>query len=67
MKETIKVAGMTCSCCVGKVKKSINELDGISSIDINVDTEEVQVDFNPNTVALAQVKEKIAEAGYKMG
>lgn len=66
MKETLKVEGMTCSCCVGKVEKSINQLDGVSSIEIDVDNEEVQVDLNKDTVTLDQVKEKIEAEGYKV-
>ena len=66
MKETLKVEGMTCSCCVGKVEKSINQLDGVSYIEIDVDNEEVQVDLNKDTVTLDQVKEKIEAEGYKV-
>ncbi|MBO1001306.1 copper ion binding protein [Pseudogracilibacillus auburnensis] len=66
MKETLKVEGMTCSCCVGKVEKSINQLDGVSSIKIDVDHKEVQVSFNKETVSLGQIKEKIEEEGYKV-
>ena len=66
MKETLKVEGMTCSCCVGKVEKSVNQLDGVSSIEIDVDNEEVQVDLNKDTVTLDQVKEKIEAEGYKV-
>lgn len=66
MKETLKVEGMTCSCCVGKVEKSVNQLEGVSSIEIDVDNEEVQVDLNKDTVTLDQVKEKIEAEGYKV-
>ncbi|MEI3605716.1 copper ion binding protein [Pseudogracilibacillus sp. SE30717A] len=66
MKETFKVEGMTCSCCVGKVEKSINQFDGISSVEINSDNEEVKVIFNEDSVTLDQIKEKIEAEGYKV-
>lgn len=66
MKEIIKVEGMTCSCCVGKVEKSIQQLGDVSSIEIDVDKEEVQVDFNEDTVTLDQVKKSIEAEGYKV-
>ncbi|HLR66840.1 MAG TPA: copper ion binding protein [Virgibacillus sp.] len=66
MKETLKVEGMTCSCCVGKVEKSINQLGDVSSVEIDVDNEEVRVDFNKDTVTLNQIKEKIEAEGYKV-
>ena len=66
MKETLKVEGMTCSCCVGKVEKSINQLNGVSSIEIDADKERVQVEFDNNTTTLEQIKGKIEEEGYKV-
>jgi len=65
MKETIKVEGMTCSCCGGKVEQSINQLNGVSSVELDVANGEVQVAFNKDAVTLEQIKEKIEEEGYK--
>ncbi len=64
MQETLKIEGMTCSCCAGKVEKSINQLDGVFSVEIDVDNEEVQVVFNKDTVTMEQIKGKIEEQGY---
>jgi len=66
MQETIKVEGMTCSCCGGKVEKSVNQLDGISSVELDVHNGEVQVSFNKGAVTLEQIKEKIEAEGYKV-
>ncbi len=66
MKETLKVEGMTCSCCVGKVEKSVKQLDGISSVEINSDNEEVQVIYNEDSITLDEIKEKIDAVGYKV-
>ncbi|HLR22891.1 MAG TPA: copper ion binding protein [Pseudogracilibacillus sp.] len=66
MKETLKVEGMTCSCCAGNVEKSVNKLDGISSIEIDVDNHEIKVDFNDDSVTLEQIKEKITGEGYSI-
>ncbi|TQS70522.1 heavy-metal-associated domain-containing protein [Ornithinibacillus gellani] len=66
MKETIKVAGMTCGCCVGKVENRIHELDGISSIKIDLDKSEVQVDFSDAAVSLDEIKDKIKREGYQV-
>lgn len=66
MQKTLKVEGMTCSCCAGKVEKSIHELDGVSTVKIDANHEEVQVDFNKHSVTLGQIKEKIEKEGYKV-
>lgn len=66
MKETLKVEGMTCSCCAGKVEKSVNQLGGVSSIEINVDNDEIQLDFDKDAVSMEQIKEKIEAEGYRV-
>lgn len=66
MRETLKVDGITCSCCVGKVEKSINQLEGVSSIEIDVDKRVVKVNFNEGIVTLGQIIEKIEREGYKV-
>ncbi|HIS27872.1 MAG TPA: heavy-metal-associated domain-containing protein [Candidatus Avamphibacillus intestinigallinarum] len=66
MTESLKVEGMTCSCCVSKVETGVQELQGISSINIDMDTEEVQVEFDHNEVSLDQIKQKIEEQGYQI-
>lgn len=66
MKEKIKVEGMACSCCGGKIEKSINQLDGISSIELDVNNGIVQVEFHKDAAILEQIKEKIEAEGYKI-
>jgi len=66
MMVTLKVEGMTCSCCAGKVEKGINQLEGVSSIEIDADNGEVQVAFNKDASSFEQIKEKIEEEGYKI-
>jgi len=66
MKETLKVQGLSCNCCVNKVEESVNKLAGISSIEVNQASEEVQVTFDENTITLEQIEAKIAEQGYQV-
>lgn len=57
---------MTCSCCGGKVEDSINQLDGISSVELDVDNGTVQVEFNEEAATLEQIEEKIEAEGYEI-
>lgn len=66
MEAILKIEDMTCNCCGGNVEEHINQLDGISSVKIDVDNQKVQVAFNKDIVTLKQIKEKVAEAGYKI-
>ena len=66
MKETLRVQGLSCNCCVSKVEESVSKLAGISSIEVNQASEEVQVTFDENTITLEQIEAKIAEQGYQV-
>lgn len=48
------------------MEQSINQLNGVSSVELDVDNGEVQVAFNKDAVTLEQIKEKIEEEGYKI-
>jgi len=66
MEKTLKVEGLSCSCCVNKVEDGVNTLSGITSVKVNTDQEEVQVVFDTETVTLEQIKDKIVEQGYQV-
>jgi len=53
------------NCCVNKVEESVSKVAGISSIEVNQASEEVQVTFDENTITL-DIEAKIAEQGYQV-
>jgi len=66
MKTTIKIKGMSCNHCVMAVDKALNQIDGIS--DVQVDLAKGQATFEHETsVDMAQIKQEIEKAGYQFG
>jgi copper chaperone len=66
MKTTIKIKGMSCNHCVMAVNKALNQIDGIS--DVQVDLEKGEATFDHGTsVDMAQIKQQIEQAGYQFG
>lgn len=64
MEKVLKVQGMSCAHCVRSVEESVGELEGISTVEVNLDRGEVTVDFDQQVVTLDQVKETIEDQGY---
>ncbi|WP_196895149.1 heavy-metal-associated domain-containing protein [Aureivirga marina] len=63
MTQTIKINNLKCGGCANSIIKKINELDGVSNVEVNVETSEVSVDVS-NDEILNSVKEKLAQIGY---
>lgn len=61
---TLKVNGMSCGHCVNAVEGSVGKLPGISKVKVELSEGKVNIEFNPNEVSLAQIKEEIDEQGY---
>lgn len=60
---TYDVQGMTCGHCVRAVTEEINEVDGVSSVEVSLEagTALVGGDADPEAVKAA-----VAEAGYQV-
>ncbi len=66
MKEVeLKVQGMTCEHCVRTVKNAVSSLEGISKVDVYLDTGLVRVEMDKD-VPLEDIKKAIEEWGYRV-
>ncbi|WP_337844479.1 heavy metal translocating P-type ATPase [Thermus sp.] len=61
----IPVKGMTCAACVARVERAIRALPGVLSAQVNLATEKAFVEYLPDTVSLARIRQAIREAGYE--
>jgi len=64
-KATLKIGGMTCAMCVKTIEGSLNRLDGISSVIVNLGAEKAYVTYNPKMTTVADMKKAVEEAGYQ--
>ncbi|MER5213885.1 cation transporter [Streptomyces sp. NPDC002838] len=62
---TYAVSGMTCGHCKATLSKAIGELDGVTKVDVDLDTGLVTVvsAAEPNDSAIAEV---VDDAGYEL-
>ncbi|MBQ1273989.1 MAG: copper ion binding protein [Cellulosilyticum sp.] len=61
MKRRIQIEGMSCNHCVAHVKKALEELDGMSQVEVNLD-EKCAIVFGE--VSEECIRETIDDAGY---
>jgi len=63
--ETIKVEGMSCMHCQLRVKKAVEDVEGVQRADVNLQTKQVTIDFEEGKENLEKVKATIRETGYE--
>lgn len=64
MNETLKVEGMSCAHCVNAVESSVGELQGVSSVKVDLENGAVAVHFDDSKTSLSKIQETIEEQGY---
>ncbi len=63
---TLDVKGMTCGGCVNSVKRVLTSIDGVSLVEVNLDSGKVQVAYDPARAQPEQFKTAIRDAGYEV-
>jgi Cu2+-exporting ATPase len=64
IKETYKVAGMTCAACAISVESYLSPLKGINNVAVNYPNQSVALDYDINKISIETIRQKIKEIGY---
>lgn len=62
----IAIKGMSCASCSTRIEKVVGGLAGVDSISVNLATETMELSWNPSTIDLAVIGEKIGGLGYEL-
>ncbi|WP_278560308.1 heavy metal translocating P-type ATPase [Coprobacillus cateniformis] len=65
MKRKYDIIGMTCSACSAHIDKAIRHIDGIQSVNVNLLSNFMVVEFDEDKVNDALIMKTVEEAGYK--
>jgi len=63
---TFSVGGMTCAACVHHVGNALNEVLGISNVQVSIGTETATVEFAPHSVTKSDLRDALSGAGYSV-
>ena len=61
--QTLNVEGMTCDHCVQTIKEAVNNLVGISRVEVDLENKQVAVEYDKALVKLDSITDKIVEIG----
>jgi len=63
---TFNVPSISCSACSTKIQESIKSLTGIQNISINLKSQQLKVDYNPDNIIPQEIKTHISKMGYEI-
>ena len=61
---TLLVTGMTCAACPITIKKALNKVEGVETIEINLEKKEALVTFDDAKTTVEALLEATKNAGY---
>jgi copper chaperone len=64
-RTSVTVAGMTCQHCVMSVTEEVGEIDGVSAVDVALETGAVTV-LADREIGRAEIAAAVTEAGYDL-
>jgi len=62
---TLPVKGMTCAACVAAVEHSLNKMDGVVNVNVNLASEKVTITSHDD-IPLEKIIETIEDTGYEV-
>ncbi|MFW5998637.1 MAG: heavy-metal-associated domain-containing protein [Bacillota bacterium] len=64
MQKTIKIEGMSCGHCEQHVKKELESLSGINSVEVSADKGTAELELETE-VEMSKIKDAVEKAGYE--
>ena len=64
--QTLNIEGMTCDHCVQTIKEAVNNLVGISRVEVDLENKQVAVEYDKALVKLDSITDKIVEIGFEV-
>ncbi|WP_047982411.1 copper chaperone CopZ [Ornithinibacillus contaminans] len=61
---TLDVRGMTCGHCKMSVEGALNEVEGVSNVEVDLTTGNVTVSYDESKVTLESLRNAIEDQGY---
>lgn len=63
-KTTLNVQGMSCGHCVKAIEGSVGKLEGVNSVEVDLQGNKVNVEYDTNQLTIEKIKETIDDQGY---
>ena len=62
--SVLNVPDISCGHCQATITKALSPLPGVQSVDVDVPTKKVTVEYDPSVVQVDRMKDVLAEEDY---
>ncbi len=63
---TLHISGMSCSGCANTVESALQSLEGVDSVNVELDKETAEISFDDSRVQLSDFEKAIDDSGYTL-
>ncbi|HJB24931.1 MAG TPA: heavy metal translocating P-type ATPase [Candidatus Jeotgalibaca pullicola] len=63
--KTFSIEGMTCASCAQTVENATKKIVGEGNATVNLATEKMSVQYNPEAISVSDITEAVADSGYQ--
>lgn len=64
--QVLNIRGMTCAACAQRIEKTVRKLPGIEQASVNLASEKLFVEYNPDSLTIPAIKEAVTKIGYEV-
>ncbi len=61
---TLVAPDISCEHCQHAIEGAVGKMDGVKTVNVDIPTKTVQVEYNPQQVTLAKIEEVMDDVGY---
>lgn len=61
----LRVEGMSCNHCVNAIRNEVGKLNGVITVEVDLDSKKVLVEFDDERISEDTIKDVIDDQGYK--
>ena len=61
---TLDVPTISCGHCKSSIEGAVSGLEGVRSVEVGIDTKQVEVDYDPTSIELDVIVAAIEDQGY---
>lgn len=66
LQKTLHVKGMSCGHCARHVEEAVGAIDGVETVAVTLDKEQVTVAYQEGTTSLGAISKAIEDADYEV-